>query len=99
MYSQQETKYNRELQETLNKLTVASVDQRESEREQKMKECLESLKRVFSGVHGRLLDLFTPSQRKYAVPVSIILGRNMDAIIVDQQKTAIECIQVLYFAS
>ena len=72
------------------------MDQRESEREQKMKECLESLKRVFSGVHGRLLDLFTPSQRKYAVPVSIILGRNMDAIIVDQQKTAIECIQVLY---
>ncbi|CAB4426787.1 unnamed protein product [Rhizophagus irregularis] len=93
--NQQETQYNRELQETLNKLTVASVDQRESEREQKMKECLESLKRVFSGVHGRLLDLFTPSQRKYAVPVSIILGRNMDAIIVDQQKTAIECIQYI----
>lgn len=75
------------------------MDQRESEREQKMKECLESLKRVFSGVHGRLLDLFTPSQRKYAVPVSIILGRNMDAIIVDQQKTAIECIQVFIVAS
>ncbi|RIA97440.1 condensin complex subunit SMC1 [Glomus cerebriforme] len=93
--NQHETQYNRELQETLNKLTVASVDQRESEREQKMKECLESLKRVFSGVHGRLLDLFTPSQRKYAVPVSIILGRNMDAIIVDQQKTAIECIQYI----
>ncbi|CAG8505933.1 15264_t:CDS:10 [Funneliformis mosseae] len=93
--NQLETQYNRELQETLNKLTVASVDQRESEREQKMKECLESLKRVFSGVHGRLLDLFTPSQRKYAVPVSIILGRNMDAIIVDQQKTAIECIQYI----
>jgi len=71
------------------------MDQRESEREQKMKECIESLKRVFSGVHGRLLDLFTPSQRKYAIPVSIILGRNMDAIIVDHQKTAIECIQVL----
>ncbi|RHZ63251.1 hypothetical protein Glove_330g45 [Diversispora epigaea] len=86
---------NRELQEILNKITVANVDRNESEREQKMKECIESLKRVFSGVHGRLLDLFTPSQRKYAVPVSIILGRNLDAIIVEQQKTAIECIQYM----
>ncbi|CAG8779525.1 4083_t:CDS:10, partial [Gigaspora margarita] len=93
--SQQEIQLNRELQEILNQLTVASVDQRESEREQRMKECLESLKRVFSGVHGRLLDLFSPTQRKYAVPVSIILGRNLDAIIVDQQKIAIECIQYM----
>ncbi|CAG8495652.1 5119_t:CDS:10 [Dentiscutata erythropus] len=93
--SQQEIRLNRELQEILNQLTVASVDQRESEREQKMKECIESLKRVFSGVHGRLLDLFSPTQRKYAVPVSIILGRNLDAIIVDQQKIAIECIQYM----
>nr|CAG8547000.1 14574_t:CDS:10 [Entrophospora candida] len=79
--SQKESQYNQELQDILNKLTVASVDQRESEREQKMKESLESLKRVFSGVHGRLIDLFSPTQRKYIVPVSIILGRNMDAII------------------
>ncbi|CAG8711016.1 20828_t:CDS:10, partial [Racocetra persica] len=93
--NQQEIQLNRELQEILNQLTVASVDQRESEREQRMKECLESLKRVFSGVHGRLLDLFSPTQRKYAVPVSIILGRNLDAIIVDQQKIAIECIQYM----
>ncbi|CAG8540450.1 3651_t:CDS:10, partial [Acaulospora colombiana] len=93
--SRQEIYLNRELQEVLNKITVANVDQNESEREQRMKECIESLKRVFSGVHGRLLDLFTPSQRKYAVPVSIILGRNLDAIIVEQQKTAIECIQYM----
>ncbi|CAG8518942.1 15090_t:CDS:10 [Rhizophagus irregularis] len=85
----------KELEAAVAERNSINVDQRESEREQKMKECLESLKRVFSGVHGRLLDLFTPSQRKYAVPVSIILGRNMDAIIVDQQKTAIECIQYI----
>jgi len=46
------------------------------------------------GVHGRVLDLCKPIQRKYDIAVSIILGRNLDAIIVDDQKTAIECIQV-----
>jgi len=70
------------------------MDQRESEHEQRIKESLECLKRAFSGVHGRLIDLFEPIQNKYKIPISIILGRNMDAIVVDQQKTAIECIQV-----
>ena len=93
--SQKESQYNQELQDILNKLTIASMDQRESEHEQRMKESLESLKRAFSGVHGRLIDLSEPIQNKYKIPMSIILGRNMDAIVVDRQKTAIECIQVI----
>ena len=60
-----------------------------------MKESLNSLKRVFSGVYGRFIDLCQPTQRKYEVATSIILGRNMDAIIVATEKTAIECIQVI----
>ena len=45
-------------------------------------------------MHGKLSDLCKPTQRKYDVAVATVLGRNMDSIIVDDQKTAIECIQV-----
>ncbi|KAK9717729.1 Structural maintenance of chromosomes protein 1 [Basidiobolus ranarum] len=92
---QNELELNEKLTSTLNKLMEAKVDRRETEREQKMKECLETMKRIFPGVHGRLVDLCKPSQRKYDVAVSVVLGRNMDAIVVDQEKTAIDCIQYM----
>ena len=32
-----------------------------------------------SGVHGRVVDLCKPIQRKYETTVSVVLGRNIDA--------------------
>lgn len=48
----------------------------------------------YRGVRGRLVDLCKPTQRKFEAAVSVILGRNIDAVVVDQEKTAIDCIQV-----
>ncbi|KAG9307684.1 hypothetical protein G9A89_023249 [Geosiphon pyriformis] len=93
--SQQERVLNGDLQDILNKLMDARVDQREIEREQKMKDLLDSLKRVFEGVHGRVLDLCKTTQRKYDAAISIILGRNMEAIIVGTEKIGLECIQYI----
>ncbi|KAG0339167.1 Structural maintenance of chromosomes protein 1 [Podila horticola] len=90
-----EIELNEKLSSTLNQLMEAKLDQRESEKEQKLKETLSSLKRIFPGVHGRVTDLCKPTQRKYDAAISVILGRHMDAIIVDRQKTAIDCIQLL----
>lgn len=47
------------------------------------------------GVRGRVVDLCKPTQRKYETAVSTVLGRNIDAIVVDEEKTAIDCIEVL----
>jgi hypothetical protein len=46
------------------------------------------------GVRGRVVDLCKPTQRKYETAVSVILGRNIDAVVVDEEKTAIDCIEV-----
>jgi len=35
-----------------------------------------------------------PQSRQYHVALSVVLGRNMDAIVVDNTKTAEECINV-----
>lgn len=79
-----------------NKLLQASVDQKQSEREAKLKETLQSLQRIFPGVRGRVVDLCKPTQRKYELAVEVVLGRNVDAVVVDEEKTAIDCIEVRF---
>ncbi|KZV80769.1 condensin complex subunit SMC1 [Exidia glandulosa HHB12029] len=92
-------KLEKEINEKLNTihhdLLQAGVDQRESEREARLKDTLASLQRVFPGVRGRVVDLCKPTQRKYETAVSVVLGRNIDAVVVDTEKTAIECIEYM----
>ena len=84
------------LNETTLKLADARTDLRQTERETKSKEALSGLKRAFpSGVYGRISDLCKPTQKKFEVPISILLGKNMDAIVVESQKLAIDCIGFL----
>ena len=92
--SQLETELGEKLAECQEKLLQAGVDKKESERDAKFKETFANLQRVFPGVHGRVIDLCKPTQRKYETAISVVLGRNIDAIVVDQEKTAIECIEV-----
>lgn len=51
------------------------------------------------GVKGRVIDLCKPTQQKYALAVTTILGRNIDSIVVDNEKTAIACIEVCPFGT
>jgi len=41
-----------------------------------------------------VIDLCKPTQTKYQTAVSVVLGRNIDGIVVNHEKTAIECINV-----
>jgi len=46
------------------------------------------------GVRGRMVDLCKPTAKKYEIAISVVLGRNIDAIVVDEERTAIDCIEV-----
>ncbi|KAI8379663.1 RecF/RecN/SMC [Radiomyces spectabilis] len=92
---QREVKLNEDLQEVLNKLLKIKADQQETAKESKFKESLVMMKQIYPGVHGKLVDLCRPIQRKYDIAVSTVLGRHMDSIVVEDQKTAIECIQYM----
>ena len=105
-FSQLEAELNEKMIDANNRLLQARVDRTASERETKFKETLASLKRIFPGnfhidridklgVHGRIIDLCKPTHRKYETAVSIILGRNLDAVVVEDEKTAIECIRYM----
>lgn len=51
---------------------------------------------VIIGVKGRVIDLCKPTQAKYGLAVTTILGRNIDSVVVDNEKTAIACIEVSF---
>ncbi|TEB34053.1 condensin complex subunit SMC1 [Coprinellus micaceus] len=90
-----EAEIDEKLQKVFRDLLQAGVDKVESEREAKLKETLGNLQRIFPGVRGRVVDLCKPIQRKYETAVSVVLGRNIDAIVVDEEKTAIDCIEYM----
>lgn len=46
-------------------------------------------------MHGRVIDLCKPTAGKYGTAILTVLGRNVDAIVVDQEKTAIDCIEFM----
>eukprot|EP00040_Diaphanoeca_grandis_P035198 m.220674 g.220674 ORF g.220674 m.220674 type:complete len:1237 (-) comp33325_c2_seq1:161-3871(-) len=76
-------------------LREAKAERHENTRQRKLNEAIDALKRLVPGVHGKLIDLCKPVHRKYNVAVTVIMGMNMDAIVVDTEKAGIECIKYL----
>lgn len=83
-----------------------------------MDDAIDSMKRLFKGVRGRLVDLCHPSHERYNIAVTVIMGwrwegggaflewlvcaeqgrsagKFMDAVVVDNEAMALECIQYL----
>jgi structural maintenance of chromosome 1 len=77
------------------KLRDAGDDRRRSQQEERMSEAIDTMKSVFKGVHGKLVDLCKPIQKKYSQAVSVSAGKQMDAIVVDTKQVATECIRYL----
>lgn len=92
---QAEVETNENLRRTLEKLLQAKIDHEEGEREIKLRGTVESLRRMFPGVSGRLVDLCEPSAKKFENAMAIVLGRHLDSIVVDSEQTAIDCIQYM----
>jgi structural maintenance of chromosome 1 len=86
---------NEKLTELSNKLLDYGMDKRENEREKSFFELVDELKSTFPGVQGRLSDLCRPTQPKYDSAVTLVLGRNLNAIVTDNQATAMECIRYM----
>lgn len=78
------------------KLRELKADKHESERDARLKETVGNLKRLFPGVHGRMLELCRPSQKKYNLAVTVAMGKFMDAVVVEDENTGKECIKVLF---
>merc|ERR1719471_1059044 len=89
----------KELTESLEEVTAelgdARVDKHEDNRRKKKQEIVDNFKRLYKGVYDRMINLCQPIHKKYNVAITKLLGRYMEAIVVDTEQTARQCIQYL----
>lgn len=76
-------------------LRELKADRHENERDARLSQAVETLKRLFPGVHGRMTDLCRPTQKKYNLAVTVAMGKFMDAVVVEDEHTGKECIKYL----
>ncbi|CAJ0567096.1 unnamed protein product, partial [Mesorhabditis spiculigera] len=89
-------KFTIELTEVSRQLSDAHGDTQETERNKRRQEAVDNLKRVFPDkVHGRLVDLCTPSHKRFNLAVTKVLVKHMNSIVCDTDATAMDAIQYL----
>lgn len=93
--NREETQTNYKLRDALMKIDELSAEQRESKKDQRLRENVNSLRRLFPGVKGLVNELCKPKKDKYSTAIAIILGRNFNSVIVDSISTAQQCISYL----
>ncbi|KAL0933019.1 smc1 protein [Colletotrichum truncatum] len=93
--SQRRTELEEKLETVAKQLREADDGRRQNDRETRMKEMVNNLKRLYPGVKGRIGDLCKPKQKKYDEAVSIALGRDYESVIVDTERTGHDCVQYL----
>ncbi|KAF2568912.1 hypothetical protein F2Q68_00026371 [Brassica cretica] len=77
-------------------LSDLMAERYENERDSRLTQAVESLKRLFQGVHGRMTDLCRPNRKKYNLAVTVAMGRFMDAVVVEDENTGKDCIKFMF---
>ncbi|KAJ4145656.1 hypothetical protein LMH87_004497 [Akanthomyces muscarius] len=93
--NQKRTELEEKLEDVAKKLREADDGRRQNDREARLKDMVASLRRIFPGVRGRIGDLCTPKQKKYDEAIIVALGRDFDSVVVDTEKTGVDCVQYL----
>ncbi|KAH9608863.1 hypothetical protein KSS87_002352 [Heliosperma pusillum] len=83
------------INEVENQLRELKADRHENERDARLSQTVDTLKRLFPGVHGRMTELCRPTQKKYNLAVTVAMGKFMDAVVVQDEHTGKECIKYL----
>lgn len=88
-------KLQRDLDNVTEQLGDAKVDKHDDNRRKKKQELVENFKRAYPGVYDRMINMCHPISNRYNVAITKVLGKYMEAIIVDSEATARLCIQYL----
>ena len=86
----------RRIEETEGKLREAKAESKQSAREEARRKLVEHLRTSFPRrVFGSVTDLADPTNDRYKLAMSVVLGKDFDSVIVDTPETAKQCIQVV----
>jgi structural maintenance of chromosome 1 len=73
-----------------------SAAEHSSQKERRMADAVAEMKSRFPDeVFGRLCDICKPNSSKYNVAITVLMGRQMDSVVVRTFGTAMACLQLL----
>mmetsp|Transcript_23018 Transcript_23018/g.66732 ORF Transcript_23018/g.66732 Transcript_23018/m.66732 type:complete len:1247 (+) Transcript_23018:117-3857(+) len=84
-----------ERQQLMDTVQDIAATERQLARERELLQVCSNLSSAIRGVHGRMIDLCRPSQKRLHVAVNVALGRYVDAVIVENSETARACVRYL----
>ncbi|CAL8092994.1 unnamed protein product [Orchesella dallaii] len=84
-----------ELEAVTKEFENAKINKHEALRRQRKHEVITSLQGLFKGVFDRVVNLCQPRHNRYKIAISKVIGKEMEAIVVDSESTAKQCIQYL----
>lgn len=89
-------KLERFIEEAEGKLREAKADSKQNAREEAHRQLVQHLRTTFpNSVYGSVTDLADPTNDRYKLAMSVVLGKDFDSVIVDTSATAMQCIQVV----
>eukprot|EP00760_Papus_ankaliazontas_P006999 PhM_4_TR13266/c0_g1_i1/m.48548/K06636/SMC1; structural maintenance of chromosome 1 len=83
-----------QLQQVQSQLDQLRFTKEENKHQQLFQEAVSAMQATTRGIRGRLLDLCIPNPR-YKDAVTVALGKNLEALVVDTQTSALECVRYL----
>lgn len=84
-----------QLTKTVEDLSEIQLSRHEDSRSQKKREVLQKLQSRYKGVYGRIVHLCQARHARHQMAVAKVLGKYMDAIVVDSEITTQTCIEYL----
>lgn len=90
-----ENNLNKEFDLVMKDILLNKAKKNDLTRKSMIKSVVENLKTIFTGVHGRVIDLIQPTQKKYELAVGVLLSKYDQAVVVDNEKTAMDCLRYI----
>ncbi|AFM98135.1 chromosome segregation ATPase [Encephalitozoon hellem ATCC 50504] len=91
----EEKQKNEELSWILGEILRIKGKRRIDDRRSMVISTVETLKGMFPGVYGRVVDLIEPTQDRYETGLSVLLGSHDQSVVVDTETTAMSCINFM----
>lgn len=90
-----EQKKNKELSSVMGDILMHKAHKSDLVRKSATSAIIANLKCIFSGVHGKAIDLIKPTQKKYELSIGVLLSSLDMAVIVDNERVALDCIRYI----
>lgn len=89
------TELDEKMRDIARKIQEAEEGKNDTEKERRVKEMVQTLKRMNPAVRGRVGDLCKPKQKKFDEAVITALGRDFDSVVVDTERAGLDCVTYL----